>query len=240
MSIEKKPKWDISATISAGSKTYTLTMKYRKELEPRLQPNEADELKSNCAELEARRSGQTESLVVQKSKTLSQAEVNNQLRSIIGGVRNIVKNTKSVTPDLLKAFGVGEKMNNTINSSVAAGNIIINGYKSHTAWSNSAGILEADITEIQDLVAKLTKAEEGKGNAMFTRKSKTMDKNMLQRAVEDEVSKISALGQHVFRHKDPSIAKLFEELIPAASKVKPEVQPEAKTVKEVKEASLQS
>ncbi|NOU16973.1 MAG: hypothetical protein HOO91_05380 [Bacteroidales bacterium] len=66
------------------------------------------------------------------------------------------------------------------------------------------------------------KAEELQGNAMFTRKSKTMDKNIFQRAVEDEVSKISALGQHVFLNKDATVAKLFEYLIPSPNKIKAE------------------
>ncbi len=64
---------------------------------------------------------------------------------------------------------------------------------------------------------------------MFTRKSKTMDKNILQRAVEDEVSKISALGQHVFLNKDAAVAKLFEDLIPSPNKVKAENPTKNKT-----------
>ena len=202
-------------------------VKYRTYLEARLQPDELDELNSNTTELEARRSGQTEVLVNQKSKTLGQEEVIAKLKETVVGIRNIVKSSSSVTTDISKAFGVGEKIFGTVTSVVAGGNIVITGYKSFTAWSNSAGILEADITEISELVAKLSQAEQVQGNAMFTRKAKTMDKNVLQRAVEDEVSKISALGQHVFRHKDPAIAKLFEDLIPSTGKSKPETQPEA-------------
>ena len=229
MTNDKKPKWEIGATISAGNNAYTTAIKYRTDLEPRLQPDELEQFKANNTELEARRSGQTEHLVGQKSKTLSQGDIIIVLRNTVVSIRNIVKNNSTVTSDILKAFGVGEKINSTINSVVAGGNIVVSAYKENTAWSNSAGIIETDIAEISHLVARLTKAEELQGNAMFIRKSKTMDKNILQRAVEDEVSKISALGQHVFLNKDAAVAKLFEDLIPSPNKVKAENPEKDKT-----------
>ncbi|GEM_PF-1485032 len=222
MTNDRKPKWEIGATISAGYKAHTLAIRYSTDLEPRLQPDELEQFKANNTELEARRSGQTEHLVGQKSKTLSQGDIIIVLHDTVLSIRNIVKNNSTVTSDILKAFGVGETIKSTISSVVAGGNIVVSAYKENTAWSNSAGIIEIDIAEISHLVARLTKAEELQGNAMFIRKSKTMDKNILQRAVEDEVSKISALGQHVFLNKDAAVAKLFEDLIPSLSKVKPE------------------
>jgi hypothetical protein len=229
MTNDRKPKWEIGATISAGYKAHTLAIRYSTDLEPRLQPDELEQFKANNTELEARRSGQTEHLVGQKSKTLSQGDIIIVLRNTVVSIRNIVKNNCTVTSDILKAFGVGEKINSTINSVVAGGNIVVSAYKENTAWSNSAGIIETDIAEISHLVSRLNRAEELQSNAMFTRKSKTMDKNILQRAVEDEVSKISALGQHVFLNKDAAVAKLFEDLIPSITKVKAENPEKDKT-----------
>lgn len=228
MSNEKRPKWEIGATISAGNNAYALAMNYRNDLEPRLQPDELEQFKANIAELDARRSGQTENLVEQKSKTLGQDEQAAKLRSTVVSIRNIVKNNGAASPDILKAFGVGERITSAISNVVAGGNIIVSAYNTYTDWSNSAGIIEADITEITNLVSQLVKAEAVQGNAMFTRKSKTMDKNVLQRAVEDEVSKISALGQHIFHNRDAAVARLFEDLIPAAAKVKNGTTAEAK------------
>jgi len=222
MTNDRKPKWEIGATISAGNNAYTTAIKYRTDLESRLQPDELEQLKANTTELETRRSGQTEHLVGQKSKTISQDDIAAELRNTIVSIRNIVKNNCTATPDILKAFGVGEKMTSGISSVVAGGNIVISAYKENTAWSNNAGIIEIDIAEISHLVSRLNRAEELQSNAMFTRKSKTMDKNILQRAVEDEVSKISSLGQHIFLNRDAAVAKLFEDLIPSITKVKAE------------------
>jgi len=225
---ERKTKWEIGATISAGKNAYALALIHRTEIEPRLQPDELEELKSNTAELEARRSGQTERLVDQKSKTIGQGEIISMLHDSIVDLRRVVKYSGSVTPDILKSYGVGEKLNNNISSMVAGANIIISAYKQFTAWSNSVGIIEVDITEMSDIIAKLSQAEEVQDNAMFTRKSKTLDKNVLQRTVEDEVSKISALGQYVFRSKDAAVVKLFEDLIPTVSKAKSDTATEPK------------
>jgi hypothetical protein len=220
MSNEKKTKWEIGATITAGNNAYSLAKSYSTDIETRLQPDEMAQLKSNTIELEVRRSGQAEILTLQKSKTLSQDEIASKLHDAIVGLRNIVKYNNTVTPDILKAFGVGEKLVKPINSVMAGANTLISAYNEYPEWSKSAGIIESDITEISDLLIRLTKAEEVQNNAMFTRKSKTMDKNVLQRAVEDEVSKISVLGQYIFRIKDAAVAKLFEDLIPASSRVK--------------------
>jgi hypothetical protein len=106
--------------------------------------------------------------------------------------------------------------------------MVITAYNSFTAWSNLAGIIEADIVEIQALTAQLSTVDVAQESSKFTRKSKTMDKNQLQRAVEDEVTKLSALGVHVFHAKDPAISALFAGLIPSSAK--PETQPSANPV----------
>lgn len=231
---EKKTKWDIGSTIIAGNNAYTLVTKHLASLELRLNPDELNQLKANLSELENHRSGQSESLVEQKSKTLSQGEKSTLLHNDVMSIRNIVKSNNTATSDIMKAYGVGEKTKMSVSNAIAGGNIIITAYNAYTDWSNKAGILESDITEISDLVADLSKAEKVQNNAMFTRKSKTMDKNVLQRMVEDEISKLSALGQHIFRLKDPAIAKQFENLIPSNGKTKIETTPEKASTTEEK------
>lgn len=51
------------------------------------------------------------------------------------------------------------------------------------------------------------------------------------------MSKISALGQNIFRSKDAVITKLFEDLILSAAKVKAETNNETKTTVEDKTVS---
>lgn len=216
MENDKKPKWDIASTIEKGNQSVSLVETYAADIVPRLQPDEMAQHRANIQELSNRRAGQTENLVDQKSKTLGQEEAIASLYGSIMSLRGLVKSNNTVTAEVLKAFGVGEKTSQTVNGVMAAANIVITAYKANTAWSNQAGIIEADITEIQELSSRVDQAESAQGASMFTKKSKTMDKNTLQRAIEDEVTKLSALGIHVLKTKNPAAAALFAGLIPGS------------------------
>lgn len=216
METDKRPKWDIAAAIEKGSQSVSLVETYAAEIVPRLQPDEMAQHRANLQELTNRRAGQTENLVSQKSKTIGQEEAIAALNSAIVSVRAIVKSNNTATAEILKAYGVGERYSQTVTGVTAAANIVISAYNANAAWSNQAGIIEADITEIQDLSTRLGEAESAQGTSMFVKKSKTMDKNTLQRAIEDEVTKLSALGVHVLKTKNPAAAALFAGLIPGS------------------------
>jgi hypothetical protein len=217
MDIEKRPKWDIASTIEKGNQSVSLVETYAAIIVPRLQPDEMAQHRANIQELSNRRAGQTENLVDQKSKTLGQDEAIAALYNTIMSLRGIVKSNNTATSEILKAYGVGERNVQTVSGVTAGANIIIAAYKAYTAWSNQAGIIEADITEIQELSARVDQAESAQGVSMYTKKSKTMDKNTLQRAIEDEVTKLSAVGIHALKTKNPGAAALFAGLIPGSS-----------------------
>jgi hypothetical protein len=214
MSSEKKPKWEIGMVIQKGKQSVELTKQYGTDLQPRLQVDELSQHEANVEELEKRRSGQTEQVVTLKSKTLGQDQAIDQLHQTVISIRNIVK-AASPDPEMEQAYGVGEKIYRSVSSVMAASNITLAAYQANTAWSNSVGIVEADMEEIATLQAALSSADQVQEASKFTRKSATMDKNSLQRTVEDEITKLSALGQRVFQNSDPSVVQLFADLIPA-------------------------
>ncbi len=221
----KKPKWDIGVAANAGSECHALMIKYRVDLEPRLQPDEIDQHGANAVELEKRRSGQTEVLNVQKTNTKGKEGAEEELHNTAISIRNMVK-SNNASQEILQAYGVGEKIPTTMTGTIAAGNMVIMAYNTYTEWSNKVGIIEADITQVSELIKDLSSAGGKKEDSVFNRKAQTMDKNVLHRAVEDEVTRISALGAHVFRTKNPAVAALFEGLIPNSPKEKPQAQPE--------------
>jgi len=211
----KEPKWDIGQTLYAGNQAYELANKYRTDLEGRLKPGELDALGEGVATLERKRAGQSETLIQQKSKTQDQNSSLDALRREVMDIRAVVK---AVTddPGILKAFGVGEKVYQNVSSVTAAGNTVLEGYKQHQEWVNTeAGIVEEDMADIQAEIEALGAADTIQEQAKFVRKASTMDKNTLQRTVENLVTKISAIGVKVFRKKDPNVVPLFEGLIPS-------------------------
>ena len=212
----KRPKWDIGVAIAKGKESLSLLQTYSADLQPRLKPDEAEQLRANVAELEINRSGQPEMLVDQKSKTEGQNEAIDELLLTISGLRRLVR-SNNPPAEILKSFGVGEQIIKTVSSINTAANLVINAYNNHSAWCADAGIIEADIEEIDALKERLKSADDTQETSKFTRKSRTLDKNTLQRTVEDEVTKISALGIHIFQRKDPAVANLFAGLIPGSS-----------------------
>lgn len=214
MSDLKSPKWEIGQSIYAGNQTYALANKYQLDIEGRLKPGEIEELGSGVSELERKRAGQSETLTSQKSKTQDQNITVDTLHQDVMDIRNTVK-AVSDNAGILKAFGIGEKVNKNVSNVTAAGNMVLNGYAEHKDWANNeAGILDEDMETIQADVLALDNADDVQENSKFQRKASTMDKNTLQRRVEDLVTKISVIGIRVFRRKDPAVVVLFEGLIP--------------------------
>jgi hypothetical protein len=219
-------KWLLEDAIDSGRKSLLLLTTYGTELQPRLRTDEQAQHKANVDELATRVSGQKQALTTQKSNTQGQEAVIASLNDIEVSIRNIVRQNNA-SKEITIAYGVGDRIVHTVSGVISAGNVILDAYDKYQAWSKDAGIIEADLTEINTLMESLTTVEQVQDDSMFVRKSKTMDKNTLQRAVEDEVSRLSALGIRQFS-KNPSVASLFEDLIPASHK------PKTNTPKEIK------
>ena len=214
MSNYKAPKWEIGQTTYAGNQAYALANKYRVDIESRLKPGEIEELSSGVSELEGKRAGQSEILTSQKARTQDQNITIDTLHLDVMDIRDTVKGVSDDT-GILKSFGIGEKIQKNVSSVTAAGNMVLQGYADHTEWANNeAGILDEDIEIIHADVLALSSADTVQEGSKFQRKASTMDKNTLQRRVEDLVTKISVTGIRVFRKKDPSVVPLFEGLIP--------------------------
>ncbi|MBN1184533.1 MAG: hypothetical protein JXB49_19730 [Bacteroidales bacterium] len=212
---QKRPKWDLASTINAGTNTYELGTKYHEEINARLQPGELEELVKQVKVLDALRSGQQEVLASQKGKTGTQDETARLLHTVVMELRQMVQ-TATDDAGIRKTFGVGENTHaDSISSVKASANMILDGYDKFTEWANNeAGIIDADMDEVAGLLMELTAADEEQEVSKLTRKLTTMDKDVLQRLVEDKITKISSIVVRVFGRKDPAVAKLFKDLIP--------------------------
>lgn len=215
MSELKNPKWDKSDAVTKGKQSLTLLETYKAELSPRFPEAEQAQHTANVGEFEKRIPGQATALSEQKSTTAAQNETIKTIGKRVGNIRNIVMGTNA-SQEIKKAFGVGSKYSLTVMGVSGAVNTIVNAYNQYTAWSNGAGIIAKDITELTALEASLYSADNKQGESIYARKAATMDKNTLQRAVEDGVTKISALGIQEFELTNPAVAKMFADLIPSS------------------------
>ena len=212
------PKWTSEEALDKGKQCIELLTKYRADIENRFKPGEIELLLSSIAVLEsAGKAGQSEALVNQKAQTLNKGEIGSILLEEVMAVRSLVK-AGNAPSDILMAFGVGVSVRvNSQPQLIAAANLIISGYNQHTEWAQKeAGILEDDIEEIQELHDQLSGSDATLGKKKFARRAKTVDKNTLQRTIEDLITKTSAIGIKVFLKKNKAIVPLFEALIPGS------------------------
>lgn len=216
---QNEPKWTSEQALDKGKQAVELTGKYRSDLENRFKPGEIELLQTSVAEMEsAGKPGQSEALVGQKAQTLNKGETAKELQEEIITTRGQVK-AANPSSDILMNFGVGTSASaNNQSQLIAASNMVISGFNLHQEWAQKeAGILEEDIEAIQALRNQLIGADGTLEQKKFARKAKTVNKNTLQRTIEDLVTKTSAIGVKVFRKKDKAIVPLFEALIPGSS-----------------------
>lgn len=192
---------DKTSMIKSATDALELLVKYRSEIEPRLKPDEIGTFKAQINEL----SGTKEPYRREKSRTPE--ETSGDLHECIESIRNLVKN--NYAPDeILKAYGVEE----TIPDLVTAGRKIVKAYSQYTGWSrNEAGILKSDMDELIQMIHELSGEKETSGTVQINKEED------LQQVVLREIARISALGAHVFKKKDPAAAAVFEKLIPSGS-----------------------
>jgi hypothetical protein len=214
MSELKRQKWDKGDAVNKGKQSLSLLETYNAELSPRIPEDEREQHTANVAELEKRIPAQSTNLSGQKSTTAAQNETIKTIGKRVGSIRNIVMSTNA-SQEIKKAFGVGVKYSTTVMGVAGAVDTIVKAYNQYTAWSNGAGIIAKDIAELTALEASLYSADTKQGESIYARKAATMDKNTLQRTVEDGISKISALGVQEFELNNPAVAKLFADLIPS-------------------------
>lgn len=210
------PKWEIGAAILKGKNAGALMKDYGDILLERLQEGEMEQLEANVAELEKRRSGQPEAVVELKSKTAGQDTAIDKLSKHVSGIRKIVK-AGGPKRSIKESYGIGVPIGRTVFAVNASANMVKTAYETHSEWSLKAGILPSDIEALTELQEQLGTADSIQEESKYTRKAKTMNKNTLQRDVEDEVSKISSLGVLAYIDQ-PAIMALFESLIPGSKK----------------------
>lgn len=225
-----EPKWLIADVITSGRQAKELSKQYRDEIVKHMKLTEIEELETGMDELDSSKAGQSEKLVEQKTETKNKDLLLSDFHTIIIDIRGLVKAAPKVTAEKSSAFGVGVKTkSNVVSENVAAANMIIDSFEKYKEWAiDEAGIVEDDIALLKTSRDQLKNADESQDKKVFERKVTTVDKNVLQRRIEELITKVSAVGAMAFRTKQPSLVPLFEGLIPGGGNggIPPLPQPE--------------
>lgn len=231
MAETKRPKWDGSVAISKGKQAISLFETYRADLAPRFPADEFSQFSANIPVLEKKISGKDTVLSVQKSSTSVQNDTVKLINTRVVGIRNIIRSANP-SSEIYNAFGLSTKIVLTVLGVAGPADTIVLAYAKHKAWCNSKGIIEKDITELTALTNSLFSADDVQEQNIYARKASTLDANTLQREVEDQITRISALGCHEFELTNPAASKMFADLIPATAPAKKATAPNKQAIKE--------
>ncbi|HEX3007583.1 MAG TPA: hypothetical protein VHO90_08210 [Bacteroidales bacterium] len=212
----KQVKWDGGIVVIKGKQSVSLFKAHQTELKPRMAEEEFNQHDANVTEFEKRLSGQSTNLATQKSSTSAQDQIAETINMRVISVRRTIK-ASNPTDEIKNAYGIGNKLSSTVGGASAAVAVTSAAYNKFKVWSNSAGILEKDITELNTLETSLYSADDSQEDTKYQRKAATMNKNTLQRNIEDKITKISSIGIQEFQLTNPELAKLFGGLIPSSA-----------------------
>jgi hypothetical protein len=218
METEIKTKWTIAETENAGDETVSLVTANKTQLEHRFQTGEFEQFTADVKALKKKRTGQSENLLNQKSKTIGKDDAAKELHHLVINIRQVAASSKAPT-EVKIAYGVGEKISDSVSGETTAGNIVVSAYKKYPEWSSQAGIVAADVAKVSALIEALSGADDDQSGSIYDRKAATKSKNVLQASVEYGVTRYSAQGVLEFSTSNPALAISFAELIPNSTSV---------------------
>ena len=117
-----------------------------------------------------------------------------------------------ITPEILKAVGVGSPVYPSKTDSVAESlTAMLNASRTYIEAFRTAGILDSDLAEASAVLQNLLQADDVQQGAQDTKKELTARKDAAQLRVEQAVSTIAAAGVFEFR-KQAAKRAVFEKL----------------------------
>jgi hypothetical protein len=195
---------DKTSILKSATDALELVVKYRSSIESRLKPGEIEMFEDAVHEF----SGKKEPY--KRVRTRTREETADELYGCLRTILNLVKNNNP-SGEIMKAYSIQDVTPDHIQEIIEAGRKIIRAFSTYKDWSmNEAGILMEDMDEINDMILELSGKAEPSGNIRLRDEE-------LSAGVIKEIRRISALGVHVYKKKDPAVAAIFEKLIPSGS-----------------------
>ena len=217
MAKKGQPKWDLGQDYRSGLKAYELAQEFKAQLDPRLPAGLLEGLKEDLAAIsmiEGEAGAEVDEI---KGYTGTQNQHCRKGVEFASAVREALKRGKA-SSDVLKAAGVGGRMNEGKVSSVVAGvAAIVKAYEKFPEEFRRAGVLPADIEAAGRILVSLNAADMTQETAKVTKTGSTSARNTLRKRVEAAVDTIRGAGIMEFRDNKSTAAR-FAALVPPGGK----------------------
>lgn len=214
------PKWEIVATIDAGSAMHALACAHRPELEPRLEAGLIDGLPVDVETLRGKKNAAERGAEVKKAATATQDKALVLAATRAVAMRDSLRRAYTGEKDVLDLFGLGRQLNTSSVSSVASAvEMLIAAAEAHPARVRSASILPADIEGLRTDFQTLVGADVAQQGKKVSAKEATAARKAAQLRVERAIDQIVCAARLAFVGK-PEIVRSFEALVPTRTRAK--------------------
>lgn len=229
--VKQKARWTEDQTVRIANEAMKLIEEHGAGLKERFMDGFLEGLAKDTAYLDGGRTGRPLQIQFKETQTGTERDLARQGASFLSHMREIIKGEVPADHPLLKAIGVGKRVNSAQTQVVATQlEAVAMAANEYPDIFRSAGIIASDIAQCQSLHDALLAADSGQGAAVTDGKDLTTGKMTVQTRLENAITKISNLG--AFQYKDrPEIAARFTGLIPASGGGGSDAPPEEESPK---------
>jgi len=210
---EQKPRMTIALFLIRLRIATVLTQRYNLYLQKRLPKEFISDFLHEAPKTIEFFNGRLLSLVHQKVSTGKKNLILDSMKDTCISIRSRVRKSKTSTEELKHAFTVGIALRPTLKTVLQIAEAIQYGYKQHSKWANSIGIVDTDMEELQKGMNTIYEIKQNQEERKLNRQLETITKDTMQYAMEKNMSDVSEIGYLVFKRENPSIAKLFKSIM---------------------------
>ncbi len=218
MANDKQPKWKPGVTLRTGIAAHKIALEFREAIEGRLSEGLIDGLGADLGVLRGTTSGVPSARASKKSLTKKQDESAAAGARLVIALRTSVREKLSEDEPAKQAFGVGERFDeNVVSSVLGALKTIKDAAEKDTTRSRKGGILPKDLAKLEARITGLGGDDDVQEVSKVTSMEATAARNDAQKRVQAAVGEISVAGGVEFED-DEKVAKRFRKLIPKSSR----------------------
>ena len=209
-----------------GEQVVELLKADRPKIEPRVGSGLIDGLVADLPLLRDIAVWVTDARQAKKAATKGQTNAAELLFTLVMAGRAAIK-FKKLDAEVCTRAGVGKTMSLKVVKSVLDGaEMMVQAYAQFPDQLRGAGILPADIDQLQALRAQLTTIDVAQETAKLTSKEKTRLRNEAHKRVKDSIASIVGAAELAFVNKPERLA-LYRALVPSRSSAKKSPAPVA-------------
>lgn len=220
-----RPKGTAEQIKQRGGDTYALLIEFRSVMEPRMPAGAIDGLGTDLGTIGGVVPNTIAARTEKKAATQTERVTAKEIGLHVLSIRALIQDTYS-DKAVLKAWGVGQKMDNKVTKQVlAAGTVIVNRFAAAPQEGRDAGVTDEDIATLTQQLSSLQGADSSQGEKGRSSKEATAVRDATLVRIENTSQTAGLRGRQAFLN-NPSVRARFEALLaPYGAKPKKKAPP---------------